>query len=278
MDGNGGIIHAENVPSGCTAEQFCTLFLQCHVSNVSGRTMRDAMSALSVSDGWLRHSCTLQREGIGSVNDVDISRREDDTMHMVLVDMTGREDTVRSVQNMALELAHRTKNVLAVVQSLAAQTARRTDSFPEFQDRFLDHVDALSSAHDLIADTGWHGVALDDIVRVYIATAHSDVAVEVAPGVDKVILKPNAVQNLAIVLRELATACTLSDRVRCTLALRRDGTVDLGWSCIGAHDSGRIWADMLCRYAPIALDGAGEIDDTDSGFEYRLSIGAQQRV
>src|SRR5690606_25248493 len=73
-----------------------------------------------------------------------------------------REQRLRALLR---ELNHRTKNLLAIVQSIAAQTARGTQSLPEFLARFNGRVHSLARSQDLVVDTSWTGARLHDLIR-----------------------------------------------------------------------------------------------------------------
>ncbi|WP_306780006.1 HWE histidine kinase domain-containing protein, partial [Acinetobacter baumannii] len=62
------------------------------------------------------------------------------------------------------ELDHRVKNVLAAVQSLAAQSARKAGSIEGFLKTFTGRLKAMASAHELLVATRWRGAAVGDIV------------------------------------------------------------------------------------------------------------------
>ncbi len=107
------------------------------------------------------------------------------------------------------ELNHRVKNTLAVVQSLAAQTARGAPDLPAFTAAFLARLIALARAHDLLTRRDWEGAALDAVVRAALdplavggAAARVDLSNSAAPGA---VLAPAQALALAMALHELAT-------------------------------------------------------------------------
>ncbi len=277
-DGEGRATCGQNLPGNASLDAFAECVASTRLSPIAGRTFGDVIRALSKSGGTTRELCDLSNDRVVTSYDVDLWRQDDGSVGVMLVDVTGQDRDSSSIRSLSLELAHRTKNVLAVVLSLATQTARRSRDYDEFKGRFFSHVDALSNAHDIIAATAWQGVEVGSVVEKCTAPLRSNTTVTVASAASCVALKPNAVQNIAIVLRELQGACEASDRVSCKIDEGEGGTLDLSWSCEGQHDSTGLWTDMLCRYAPISLDGAGEIDFRDDGFCYRLSIGTDQRA
>ncbi len=114
-------------------------------------------------------------------------------------DRDEREAHVRLIMR---ELSHRSKNLLAIVLAIARQTARTTQNFEEFEERFNSRIQALADAHDLLVEQQWAGAALDDLVRAQLSAFGME---KVSYGGEKVILRAEAVQNVALALHELAT-------------------------------------------------------------------------
>ena len=277
-DDEGRATCARNLPEGLSMDIFDAHLSRTSVSPISGRTFGDVVGALGKIGGTAHECCDLEMDGFSASYDIELWRQENGCVVAMLVDVTGQERDSSSIRSLSLELAHRTKNILAVVLSLATQTANRSCDYTEFKGRFFSHVDALSKAHDMIAATGWQGVAMGSVVEKCTAPPRLNTTLTVAAEAGRVTLKPNAVQNIAIVIRELQGACEDSDRVSCRIDQAEDGGLDLSWFCEGKHDRTGLWTDMLCHYAPLSLDGQGEIDFSDDGFRYRLSIGTAQRA
>lgn len=136
-------------------------------------------------------------------------------------------DRAASEQQLRLllrELTHRSKNLLAVIQAIARQTARRTATVDEFLDNFGARLHAIGMSHDLLVADDWHGASLRMLVEQQLE-AHIDgsdrrIAIE---GED-VVLKPEAVHNLGLALHELAANAekygSLSDP---------NGTISVHW-------------------------------------------------
>src|SRR5438093_240508 len=101
----------------------------------------------NASSSWIeRRSRVVEHQGrrhITGVN-VDITQRKK------------QEDNLRFIMD---ELSHRTKNLLSVVQAMASQTARYSESYSDFEERFLGRIRALSQSHDLLVSQNWSGAA-----------------------------------------------------------------------------------------------------------------------
>ncbi|MDQ0316363.1 sensor histidine kinase [Amorphus orientalis] len=121
------------------------------------------------------------------------------------VDITERKDHEQRMRLVMRELSHRSKNLLAVVQAIARQTAQQADTVREFLEKFGDRVRALAAAQDLLVAGNWSGASLADVVSGqlghYVPEDGSRVIVQ-GPDVQ---LSPDAMQTLSLALHELAT-------------------------------------------------------------------------
>ena len=275
---SGVLVYGANAPPAMTLENFAALLVGHRLSDISERTFGDLVRTVAKVGGTVREQCVLSGKDFTACYDAELWRQRDGTIGVLLVDVTGQDRDSSSVRSLSLELAHRTKNVLSIVLSLANQVARRAPDYEVFKERFFGHVDALSKAHDVIAETGWQGATVGRIVEACIDLGYPNTTVTVRPDAGRVKLKPNAVQNIAIVVRELQSACRSSDWVACDIGETGTGTLDLTWQCRGTHDREGLWVDMLCRHAPVSLDGQGAIDFDEDGFRYSLAVGREQRA
>jgi len=121
------------------------------------------------------------------------------------VDITGRKAGEAHLRDIMRELTHRSKNLLAVIQAMARQTARHAGTTEGFLDQFSARLQALAASHDLLVQESWHGASLSELIRSqlghYLDRDGSQVSVE-GPAV---LLKPEAAQSLGLAIHELAT-------------------------------------------------------------------------
>ena len=104
-------------------------------------------------DIWLRLVGLIERDENGAGKSItgvveDVSRR-----------LQEEEQRVR----LMAEMDHRVKNVLATVQALAQQSARRTTSLSVFMSTFGGRLKAMTSANELLTAARWRGAAIDHI-------------------------------------------------------------------------------------------------------------------
>lgn len=123
----------------------------------------------------------------------------------VSTDITERKRREEHVELLMHELSHRTKNLLAVIQALARQLMRSSTDTADFEKKFMARIQALARAHDLLVLQHWQGALLADVVAAqldaFVGTERSRVSLDGPP----VMLRLEAVQNLSLVLHELAT-------------------------------------------------------------------------
>lgn len=131
------------------------------------------------------------------------------------------------------ELAHRNKNLLAIVQAIANQTARSSVGLNHFQAQFAQRLQSLSRSADLLVRDDVPAALMTDVVRTQFEPfGEINGALIAATGPD-VLLNPQAVQNIGLALHELATNATKYGALSVP-----EGKVTVTWS-ISPDDSGR---------------------------------------
>ena len=121
------------------------------------------------------------------------------------VDITERKEGEAHLRLLMRELTHRSKNLLAVIQAMARQTARHVGSIDGFLMQFGARLQALATSHDLLVQESWYGVSLFELVRSQLGHYLDRVGTQVSLDGPAVVLKPEAAQSLGLALHELAT-------------------------------------------------------------------------
>lgn len=101
------------------------------------------------------------------------------------------------------ELSHRSKNLLAIIQSIASQTARFSDTTSMFLKKFQGRIQSLSHSQDLITNSNWSGASFHELIRLqtslYLGTeSHRFTIVG-----DNPYLFPNAALHVGLAIHEL---------------------------------------------------------------------------
>jgi two-component sensor histidine kinase len=67
------------------------------------------------------------------------------------------------IKGLMRELAHRSKNLMSVVQAIARQTMPDDVTSRRYATRLANRVHALAHTHDLLAEENWRGANLDEL-------------------------------------------------------------------------------------------------------------------
>lgn len=115
-----------------------------------------------------------------------------------------RSEAENRVHLLLRELVHRTKNVLTLVQAILRQIARQSATKEEFQEAADSRLQGLAQSVELLAQENWYGVSMHSLIDQHLTTVGVSLNQRAIDGEDFV-LGVSAVQNLGLVLHELAT-------------------------------------------------------------------------
>jgi PAS domain S-box-containing protein len=164
-----------------------------------------ATGATSRSMGRLDTLSALRTNGVEFPIEASISqaRVEGSGLFTVIIrDITERRRAEERQSLLLLELAHRVKNTLVIVQSIVAQT-RRFTAPEDFQETLNGRLVALGAAHDLLTGSQWAGVTLADVLRF--SFAPYDPAQRCTMHGPSIWLASNEAVTFSLVFHELAT-------------------------------------------------------------------------
>src|SRR5690554_3671190 len=86
-----------------------------------------------------------------------------------MIDISDQKRREVQLKNLLREVSHRSKNLLAIILSLASQTARSSTSLQGFVSAFSGRLQAIARAQDLVTDRDWQGALLSDLISRQIA-------------------------------------------------------------------------------------------------------------
>lgn len=202
---------------------------------------------------------------------------------VTLTDITARKRSEEQQTMLVAELNHRVKNILAIVQSVAAQTLRNVGSLDTFNERFAGRLRALALAHDILTKTRWGGVELTQLLTEIAAPYRERVALQGPP----LLLPSQSVVPLSMVLHELMTNAAKYG------ALSSTGRVTLEWErCEGEEGAAvrMVWQEsggppvaprkktgfgttLIERVVSYDLDGRASLDFQPDGLVCTLQFG-----
>ncbi len=195
-------------------------------------------------------------------------------------DITERKRHQHHIQLVMRELSHRSKNLFAVVQSIARQVATKARNFEDFQNAFSVRLQALTDIHDLLISKEWRGADIRDVIRTQIGPfAEAEQRLKCEGPL--LLLTPRAVEQIGLALHEL-----LTNAVRYGAFTVADGTVDLRWETKPDQTVRIVWREtgyiavepehrgfghlVLTKAVPFSLQGKASLDFQPSGLIWTL--------
>lgn len=115
------------------------------------------------------------------------------------------EQQVVDNQLVAREMEHRVMNSLALAQSIALQTNRRSPSQEEFSKAFTGRMQALAASNRLLADGQWSSAGVREILEAIVNPWASSEPNSIELHGPEVRLNPRSVMALSLSAHELAT-------------------------------------------------------------------------
>jgi PAS domain S-box-containing protein len=252
---------------------------ESHQRSLRGEIVVSTNDRLQLSDGrsfWLKRDVRPWRDNRGRIGGLVVSWE----------DITGRKQAEEQQQMLMREVMHRTKNLIAVIQSIATATFRESDD--PSQEAFMSRLHALANAHSLLLNAAGEGALLQDIVRGQLAGFAGAVSID-GP---RIFLKPSAAQSFALVIHELATNASKHGALTTT-----SGRVAVMWSIRATEGSPKLhfrWQErggprvekptrkgfgtVLLEHAIAGIDSAPAIDFAPAGLTYETETALSMLV
>jgi len=202
----------------------------------------------------------------------------------IIIDVTEQRNRELALSALMREVSHRSKNMLAIVQSVAMQTARHSVSTEEFLARFRGRLHALSSTQDLVTESNWRGTYFRSLVTAQLARVGPAATSQSTIEGDNPLLGPNASLHVGLAIHELATNAVLhgaladSDIGKITVSAHQhaDGSgLTIEWHETPKPESQgpqRFGMKVLERIVPLSVGGTAHYETSETGIRYRLDI------
>lgn len=196
-------------------------------------------------------------------------------------DITEQRDAERRIELLLMEVNHRSKNLLSVVQSMARRTAASGDDFiPRLEQR----IAALAANQDVLVQRNWAPVPLRELIDAQLSVIEQARAQTEVIGPD-VVIQSKTAEAMSMALHELA-----HNAEKYGAYSTPEGRVVIGWQIAGAGPDAEFvleWAESggpevdppgsegfgtrIIRDVPKArLGGEVEVDYARTGFRFTL--------
>ncbi|WP_417770494.1 MASE1 domain-containing protein [Stappia sp.] len=213
---------------------------------------------------------------------VSCVRREDGTIAYlikVIQDITERKHSEALRHLLMREVNHRSKNLLAIVQVVARQTAKHSSE--NFLHTFNDRLQALAANQDILVHNEWKRVGLADLVTGQLKHFEA-VADRVKLSGPPILVSPAAAQALGMAVHEMATNAAKYGSLS-----KEAGQVDISWAVEGDRfrmtwrESGGppvkppeetgFGTTVLQKMTASAMSGEVKLDYSPGGFVWELT-------
>jgi two-component sensor histidine kinase len=115
-----------------------------------------------------------------------------------------RQAAERDVHFLMRELAHRSKNQMAVISAMAKQTARGATDISDYVAAFERRIMGLARSTDLLLAHGRAGVSLSELVDLQLAPFRPPDVARVSISGDDIRINPQGAQIMGMALHEMA--------------------------------------------------------------------------
>jgi PAS domain S-box-containing protein len=188
-------------------------------------------------------------KGKGLFNDQGVCVRAIGTA----IDITARKELEERQRLLTLELKHRMKNTIAMIQAIAAQSLRGGPAVDAARDKFMSRLDTLAKAQDLLTQTAWKKARLRPLLEAALRPHGPTERFEMrGPDIE---LSSKCALAMALAAHELATNAVKYGALR-----HDDGRVAVTW-----HVS-----DDEFRFQWQEIDGPPVVPPSQKGFGSRM--------
>jgi len=200
------------------------------------------------------------------------------------LDITERKQSEEQKKLLMAEVNHRSKNLLAVVQSIVNQSARGADP-TMFAHDLADRLQGLSASQDLLIKSDWRGIEIAELVHAQLHHFKELIGVRILVEGSAARLTAAAAQAVGMALHELATNAakygslsTKEGRVRICwdIVKQREPLFTMEWTeecgpTVSVPTQKGFGSLVMGPIVESALGGKVEIDFLENGLTWKLS-------
>ena len=170
-----------------------------------GMIRRPLMKMVVTAEAWRRGDNTARTRINGRADEIGILGH---TFDRLMDENQLREEQRATAEErreiLVHELAHRVKNTLATVQSIAGMSFRHSQG-PEALRQFQDRLQALVRGHDLLTQKNWQHADMSEVAEAAMAPLKEERGHRFSISGPPVDLPPTTAVPVAMILHELCT-------------------------------------------------------------------------
>ena len=170
-----------------------------------GMIRRPLMKMVVTAEAWRRGDNTARTRIDGRADEIGILGH---TFDRLMDENQLREEQRATAEErreiLVHELAHRVKNTLATVQSIAGMSFRHSQG-PEALRQFQDRLQALVRGHDLLTQKNWQHADMSEVAEAAMAPLKEERGHRFSISGPPVDLPPTTAVPMAMILHELCT-------------------------------------------------------------------------
>ncbi|MDO8981827.1 MAG: HWE histidine kinase domain-containing protein [Afipia sp.] len=186
---------------------------------------RPLMRMVATAEAWRRGHDTVRTGIVGRSDEIGVLGQ---TFDRLMDENAMREEQRATAEErreiLVHELAHRVKNTLATVQSIASLSFRHSQG-PEALRQFHERLQALVRGHDLLTRKNWQHAGLSEIAEAAIAPLQEERGHRFVISGPPVDLPPTTAVPMAMILHELCT-----NAMKYGALANDSGRVTIGWT------------------------------------------------
>jgi PAS domain S-box-containing protein len=198
-------------------------------------------------------------------------------IHCIARDISERKHAEARQAVLIRELQHRTKNLLAVIQSIANTTLRRSPDLESAREALIGRLHALAHAQEFVASGSGGGAPLRQIIEAELSPFGPRTSLEGKP----ILVGSAFAQMFALIVHELATNAKKHGSLSSP-----HGRVSINWKTEGCGDEPVLRFLWVERGGPpvqasqkagfgsqlFSLVGVPQVSYKPEGFEYAVSV------
>lgn len=190
-----------------------------------GIIRRPLMRMVATAEAWRRGHDAVRTGIVGRSDEIGVLGQ---TFDRLMDENAMREEQRATAEErreiLVHELAHRVKNTLATVQSIASLSFRHSQG-PEALRQFHERLQALVRGHDLLTRKNWQHADLSEIAEAAIAPLQEERGHRFVISGSPVDLPPTTAVPMAMILHELCT-----NAMKYGALANDSGRVTIGWT------------------------------------------------